>query len=44
MEEENKQKLEDYECGCEDVKTVEIISIYGRQCYVCCRKCRKTTH
>lgn len=44
MEEENKPKLEACECGCEDVNTVEIISMSGRQCYVRCRKCGKKTH
>lgn len=46
MEEENKKesKLKACECGCADVNTAEIISISGRQCYVCCRKCGKRTN
>ncbi len=39
-----ESKLKACECGCDDVNTVEIISISGRQCYVCCRKCGKRTY
>lgn len=39
-----ESKLKACECGCEDVNTAEIISISGRQCYVCCRKCGKRTY